>query len=156
MLKLLVMKINLINEVGAKPYFLAPLVRATEQAFSKTILGKTEVNLILIDKAGIKKINQQFRSKNKVTDVISYSLLDGNKMDYQSEVVLAGEVLITYEIAEQQAKKLGIKVSERLLQLMIHGLLHIIGFDHEKSIKAKEKMEKEEDRYFTKIYSKLC
>lgn len=150
------MKINFFNEVGARVSLFNNLIKLTERDFSKIFLKNSEVNLYLVSKSAIKKVNQKFRGINKVTDVISYSLSSKDEPKFEPNIKLAGEILISYEVAKAQAQDLQITIRERLLQLIIHGLLHVAGFDHEGSKAQSLLMEEQEDQHFSAIYSKLC
>lgn len=77
----------------------------------------------------IKKINRIYRGKNKVTDVLSFTF---------SESEIAGEILICLSQAKKQAKEFGYSLKEEIEILLVHGLLHVFGFDHLKAVEAKK------------------
>ncbi len=81
------------------------------------------VSAAFVSEADIRRLNRQYRDKDKVTDVLSFNLDEGD---------LLGEVLLCYPQALRQAKELGHGVREELLFLLVHGLLHLHGFDHER------------------------
>lgn len=88
-------------------------------------LGLTKdirVSAAFVSEADIKRLNAQYRGKNKVTDVLSFNLDEGE---------LLGEILLCYPQARRQAEELQHGVREELLFLLVHGLLHLHGFDHE-------------------------
>lgn len=88
-------------------------------------LGLTKdvrVSVAFVSEADIKRLNAQYRGKNKVTDVLSFNLDEGE---------LLGEILLCYPQARRQAQELRHGVREELLFLLVHGLLHLHGFDHE-------------------------
>ena len=76
----------------------------------------------------MKKLNRIWRGKNRVTDVLSFELEDGE---------VFGEVLISYEQAARQAKDLEHSTRDELIFLLVHGVLHVFGYDHEQSKDAK-------------------
>lgn len=98
-----------------------------------SILGIEQRLLVvhLCDDKEISELNQKFRGKDAATDVLSFeAALD--EEDPFSEHIL-GDIAISLETAKRQAKELGHKKREEICALFVHGLMHILGFDHEKS-----------------------
>ncbi len=99
-----------------------------------------DVNLVLIDDARMKMLNQQFRDKDRSTDVLSF-VLDGP----EAEGDTFGEIYISVPTAARQAGEYGASVTEEFLRLFGHGLLHLFGYDHIKEeeevlMKAREEV----------------
>lgn len=96
----------------------------------------TNFQMILIDKKEMKELNFHFRKINRVTDVLTFydSYLIDNQENYSADIFICLDVAIT------QAQKQNISLSQELSLLSIHGLLHGIGFDHEKSENDKNEM----------------
>ena len=86
---------------------------------------KGEVTVLLTTDAAIRKLNRQFRHKNKATDVLSFPA-DGNGAEE-----IAGDLAISAPTARRQAVELGHSLSIELKVLILHGLLHLAGYDHE-------------------------
>jgi probable rRNA maturation factor len=105
--------------------------------------GKTglEINLVFTDNTYIKKINLEYRMKNSATDVISFGSLSG------------GDILISVDRAKEQAVEYGVSLEEELNRLLIHGVLHVTGYDHIKS-SDRVKMEAKEKKYLKKALEK--
>ena len=80
-----------------------------------------EVTLLLTDDVEIHKLNLEFRNKDKATDVLSFPCEDEDYL---------GDLVISFEKAAMQAKEYGCSLGEELLRLIIHGYLHLCGFDH--------------------------
>lgn len=78
----------------------------------------------------ILKLNKQYRNKNTTTDVLSFAQHEGEIFPGQN--LLLGDIVISTETAERQAQEFGIDYEEELARLSIHGLLHLLGFDHER------------------------
>jgi probable rRNA maturation factor len=72
-------------------------------------------------------INEQYRGKNYATDVLSFSY-DGVRMEGMPFI---GEILIAPEVAAQQAVRYGITTEKEIRKLLVHGILHLLGYDHE-------------------------
>lgn len=84
---------------------------------------KGEVCVLLTTDEGIRRLNRRFRKKNKATDVLSFPAEPG--------FGLAGDLAVSVETAARQAAEQGHRLSVELRVLMLHGLLHLAGFDHE-------------------------
>ena len=101
------------------------------------------VNLNLSDDEAIKGLNKEFRGIDKPTNVLSFANIDDEFFDEtlqgQGDVCL-GDVMIAYETMVHQADELGISLKDHFCHLWVHGLLHILGFDH---IQEKERIEME-------------
>jgi len=89
-------------------------------------LQDRDLSILLTDDRKISALNRKCFGKDSPTNVISFSYLDG----FQDEVL--GDLIISVERAQQEAQLAGMPFYERLFALIIHGLLHVLGFDHEK------------------------
>lgn len=87
------------------------------------------VDVILVDDSYITGINRQFRNRDEATDVISFSYLDGEDM-IPEEADSAGEIYISCETIEREANERGVDRGHLFLRTVVHGLMHIHGFDH--------------------------
>lgn len=117
------------------------LTRYLRQA--QSAVGLTgEVSVLLTTDAGIRKLNRRFRHKNKATDVLSFPMPVSPKDDPASG--LAGDLAISLDTAARQAREQGHTLSIELRVLMLHGLLHLAGHDHEtdkgQMAKAEQKL----------------
>ena len=88
---------------------------------------KGEVTVLLTTDDGIRALNRRFRKKNKATDVLSFPVEAGFGLAGD----LAGDLAISVETAARQAAEQGHRLSVELRVLMLHGLLHLAGYDHE-------------------------
>lgn len=84
-----------------------------------------EVTVLLTTDAAIRRLNRQFRGKNKATDVLSFPAGDSGPFR------IAGDLAISVPVAGRQAEERGHSLSIELKVLMLHGLLHLAGYDHE-------------------------
>lgn len=115
------------------------LTQLANQVLKKVGFKNKTINLILIDDQEIQEINKTYRGKNKSTDVISYQVADNDFVVGDDDSIF-GEIVISYQTAIEQAKELRVSLFERLLVLFIHGFVHILGYDHEKSVAAAKQM----------------
>ncbi|WP_263360033.1 rRNA maturation RNase YbeY [Acidicapsa ligni] len=92
---------------------------------AQTAVGlKGEVTVLLTTDTGIRNLNRRFRKKNKATDVLSFPVDD-------PRFGSAGDLAISVETASRQAAQQGHKLAVELRVLMLHGMLHLAGYDHE-------------------------
>lgn len=106
----------------------APLLRFLRLA--RAAVGvEGEVHVLLADDATLRRLNRQFRGKDKPTDVLSFPA--ATPTVFFAEKELAGDLAISLETATRQAKHFGHKLGDEVRVLMLHGLLHLAGFDHE-------------------------
>jgi probable rRNA maturation factor len=104
---------------------------------------KTEtISLALVSGEEIRKLNKKFRKKNKATDVLSFDL---KEKDY------LGEIVICPEVVEDNAKKYKVAAKKEFLKVFIHGILHLCGYDHEKSEREAAEMEIRQEKYLSKF-----
>ncbi len=86
------------------------------------------LSLVLVDDEEIRVLNRDFRSVDKATDVLSFSMREGEGGQLHPE--LLGDVVISVETAGRQAEEAGRTLDEELLHLAVHGLAHLCGYDH--------------------------
>jgi probable rRNA maturation factor len=101
------------------------------------------ISLAFVSKEEIEKLNKTFRKKNNPTDVLSFEL---NERD------CLGEIVICPDIVKQNAKKYRVSTEQEMIKVFIHGILHLLGYDHEKSKKDDLIMEKKQEKYLSKIF----
>lgn len=88
-----------------------------------------EVHVLLADDATLRRLNLQFRGKDKATDVLSFPASETTT--FHGDKKLAGDLAVSLETAARQAKKFGHTLKDEVRVLVLHGLLHLAGFDHE-------------------------
>lgn len=110
---------------------------------------KVEISLVLTNDENIHQLNKEYRDKDCPTDVLSFPMYETideiiQDIDRVTEVLL-GDVIISLPRAQAQAEEYGHSLERELAFLVVHGVLHLLGFDH---INEEErlKMRKEEDR----------
>lgn len=94
-----------------------------------------EVELLIVDAQSIQELNREHRGKDTPTDVLSFPIDDFPHSPL-------GSIVINHELAHEKAKELGHKIEEEIALLFIHGLLHLLGYDHE--VDSGEMRDKEE------------
>lgn len=93
--------------------------------------SQADLHLIYVDDREIRGLNRRFLGKNRPTDVLAFDV------DEEGPVPLPGEIVISWETARRQAKRLGHSLEEELSLLTIHGLLHLVGYDDGAPLEAR-------------------
>ncbi|XP_068313912.1 endoribonuclease YBEY, chloroplastic-like [Pyrus communis] len=101
-----------------------------------------ELSVLLCNDEFIQKLNKEWRNEDHATDVLS---LSQHVPNLKLPILMLGDVVISVETAARQAEERGHTLIDEIRVLMIHGLLHLLGFDHEISEEAEVEMEKEEE-----------
>lgn len=115
----------------------------TEKFLKYYKLGEKEVSIAFVGDVTIRKMNKQYRKKDKATDILSF----------EGESDFLGEIIIDYAQIKRQAKKYGKKVQDELVFILVHGLLHLLGYD-DKTDKGADKMERLGNEFIKKNLSK--
>jgi probable rRNA maturation factor len=105
--------------------------------------AKSELSLALVDDDEIAELNSEHRGKNKPTDVLSFSLVEGAHREYRGRML--GDVVISVDTAARQARSAHRALHDELARLLVHGTLHLLGWDHEELEEAR-RMQAEERR----------
>jgi probable rRNA maturation factor len=116
-----------------------------EKVAKKVLMGenkeKLELSIVLVGQARIRKLNKKYRQNYRSTDVLSFSY-DGS-----------GDIVICLGEVKKNAKRYNSTFRKELAKVLIHGILHLLGYDHEKSEKAAKEMEEKQEHYLRKIYA---
>ncbi len=95
-----------------------------------------EITLILVDDGQIRELNRTYRKLDRVTDVLAFDLQD--EMTGKEEDHILGDVVISVESAAAQAKEYGHSLEREIAFLAVHGILHLLGYDHSSAAEEKE------------------
>lgn len=88
-----------------------------------------EISIVITGNDEIKELNSTYRKISLPTNVLAFPMLEGDFSSITPD--LLGDVVISAEKAEQEACEAGITTDERISQLLVHGILHLVGYDHE-------------------------
>lgn len=112
----------------------------------------SSLSVAFIKEEEIKKLNNKYLKKNKPTDVLSFP----HNTDFLKETKnfkdSLGEVVICPSVVEKNAKQLSVSIKRELSKTLIHGILHLLGYEHEKGGKRAKEMEKKENYYLSLIF----
>jgi probable rRNA maturation factor len=113
--------------------------------WSTTVLQKkvvaAEMTVRIVDKREIQQLNKTYRHKNKPTNVLSFPF--ETPKDIHLEIPILGDIVICAEIVNQEAREQGKTEKAHWAHMLTHGILHLLGYDHE-NVRDAERMENEE------------
>lgn len=139
-------KVELSSEVEAL------IEKVVQKTLEEEVEGDYEVSISFVDNDEIKELNKQYRGKDASTDVLSFPLLEfeeteedyENEEEYVQEDKLLGDIVISLEKAKEQAEEYGHSFERELAFLTAHGMLHLLGMDHEDENEEKEMIAKQD------------
>ncbi len=110
------------------------------------IESQTEVSVVLSDDEYIHQLNRHYRGKDCPTDVLSFALNEGEEPEIigKAEEILLGDIIISIETATRQAEEYGHNLERELAYLTVHGILHLLGYDHMTKDEKQEMRQEEE------------
>ena len=133
-----------------KDIFFKKICKAFPKKY-KFLNKKVTFTLLLSNNKNIKKLNNVFRKKNKPTDILSFPL--DKKIKIKKNTYL-GDIIISYNYLDKPKSQDLKSFKEKVAKILIHGFLHLLGFDHKKN-KDYFKMLKEENLLFKSVQSKI-
>lgn len=107
-------------------------------------LQEAELGILLVNDNCIKQLNSQYRSINRTTDVLSFAMYENAKSIPLDGEAQLGDIVINLHAAKRQACLYGDTFKKEVRRLLIHGFLHLMGYDHEKNSYQERKMRKKE------------
>ncbi len=129
------------KEFAECDYYFKLVVRRAVKATLEylDIESDTEVSVTFCDNEYIKSLNKQYRNKDSATDVLSFPIYDFDSEEIpEDEPLMLGDIVISIERAKEQAKEIGNTFLEEIAFLVVHSMLHILGYDHERSPEDEE------------------
>jgi probable rRNA maturation factor len=116
------------------------------------VAPEVEVEVVLAGAATVRELNRLYRGRDEDTDVLSFAASEGGAFtDAPGVAPSLGEVVICVSVAESRANLAGQTVAAELAHLLTHGLLHILGYDHEASEDDALRMQTREDELLTAL-----
>jgi len=108
-----------------------------------------ELSVLIVDDIAIKELNRDYLERDHPTNVISFPQQEGETFDVPGAEVLLGDVVISADTAWRDAQEAGIEMFAELVFLLLHGILHLLGYDHERGTRddAKRMENKEQEIY---------
>ena len=150
-------KVNVFSEekswnerIKNKDFFFNNICKCFPKKY-KFINKKINLSVLLSNNKNIKKLNNQFRKKNKSTDILSFPMDDYKK---EKKTNYLGDIIISFNFINNPKNISKIQFKEKLTKIFIHGFLHLLGFDHLKD-KDFKKMLIEEKKIIEQVKRKL-
>lgn len=145
------MKIHIENQQRKHKVKILSLRRVAQTILNALACPKgTELSILLVDDEGIRVINRDYLHKDRPTNVISFAMQEGE--GGQVQPALLGDVVISAETAARDAAEAGLTFESELYFLLLHGILHLLGYDHERGTAAEAlRMEDKEEEVFALI-----
>lgn len=146
------MQISIQNRQRTCPVNRKKILKWARQILSLQKLHHAELGIILVNNRQIRVYNREHRKKDRPTDVLSFPMREG--VGGELHPYFLGDVMISLEKSAEEALLYGRSPREQLLTLLIHGTLHLLGYDHERSPKEERRMQRRERLLFNCIYRK--
>ena len=112
-------------------------------------LEQAELGVLFVGERAIRALNHRYRRKDSATDVLSFPLRGGPFPHVQHDAL--GDIVISVPVADRQAAIAGQTLRSELRRLLIHGLLHLVGYDHELGPREARRMERRERELLGKV-----
>jgi probable rRNA maturation factor len=143
------MKILIRNRQRYRPLDKTRLTKAAASILTFLNQTEAELSILFVGDKKMKELNSSYRGKNKSTDVLSFEA--GIPMQDSTLNNVLGDIVINIPRAESQAEEYGTTFYDELYRLLIHGTLHLVGYDHELSKYEERKMIKKEKELFNAV-----
>ncbi len=124
---------------------------------------KVELSINLVGEGRIKALNKKYRGRNRATDVLSFPLISGHRRTKGLEmteigaeasaggIMALGDIFICLPVAKKYSARENVSLDYKLSFLTVHGFLHLLGYDHEKSVAEKDKMFSLQNKVLAKL-----
>jgi len=142
-------EINNTTAIPVEEKFLKGIV---EKIFRSESKKGGNLSIAFIGEKRMRSLNKKYRGKDRATDVLSFS--QSGKIPAAIENKLEEEIIICLQAVKRNAARYNSTFKRELARVLIHGVLHLLGYDHEKSQKAAEEMRKKEDYYLSAVFKK--
>jgi probable rRNA maturation factor len=145
------MKLQLINQSDVrmpKSFIEDWLVSVEAELLKKKIKSrelKKELVVVFMDTKPARKLNQQYRKRDYATDVLSFQAVDEGAL---------GDLVLCPQVLKRQAKEHSLSFQAELGYMLLHGVLHLLGYDHEENPKDAKKMFELQDQVFERLMSR--
>ena len=138
-----------LNVPLKKSWFQGVVLKTLE---AEGIVSSAEIGLVITDSKTIQKLNRTYKGDDKPTDVLAFHMMPGTNQEPEQPFVSPpdgmhhlGEVVISYTQAVKQAQEQGHSIEQELALLIVHGVLHLLGYDHELPHESQRMKAKEND-----------
>jgi probable rRNA maturation factor len=145
------MKLHIDNKQARVKIEKRDIRRTVSRIFKLLDCVDNELSIVFTDDDHIKRLNRQYLGKNKATNVLSFPLLEGKYFNINPRMM--GDIVISVDTAEKDARKGNLSLQQEIDFLLIHGILHLLGYNHENTSPEKANdMSIKEKELFNKIH----
>ncbi|HZP26857.1 MAG TPA: rRNA maturation RNase YbeY [Dehalococcoidia bacterium] len=107
------------------------LAEVAQAALASEGVAEAQLGIVITNDETVRDLNRRFAGENETTDVLSFSLREGEAFTaLPGEPEPLGEVIIAFPVAERQAQQAGHPLEREVAHLLVHGVLHLLGYDH--------------------------
>lgn len=143
------MTIGIINKLRKRRLPTVAYHRKLTRLLRSLDLPDAELSVLFVGDRAMRTLNHTWRGKDKTTDVLSFPLREGRFTNIQPEML--GDIVISIPIAARQAKAAGHSLAVEVDRLLVHGLVHLLGYDHEQGLREARCMERKEQQLLKRM-----
>jgi probable rRNA maturation factor len=110
---------------------------------------ESELSILLVDDDEMQRLNREYLCRDRPTNVLAFSMREGE--DKHLSPTLLGDVVVSTETAQHEALQRGVTLEEEMALLLVHGILHLLGYAHEDDTSVAAKMEAKEQEVLTHL-----
>ena len=147
------MKIWIRNPQKHIPLDLRKLRRAAQRILANLGLTDAELSILLVDDSQIRDLNRRHLGRDKPTNVLAFSMREGEFPTLHPQ--LLGDLVISVETARRQSKRFGLDSMGMVIFLMVHGVLHLLGYEHEGTRKGSREMAVKQKELFRRATQRI-
>jgi probable rRNA maturation factor len=129
-------EINNLTKIPVDPKFLKEI---GQKILKKEGKDNKDLSIVLVGRKKIRELNRSYRKEDRATDVLSF------------EYNTLGEIVFCPEMIRKNAEKFNSTFKKELARVLIHGILHLLGYNHERSVAEAKKMNKKEESYLSRF-----
>ena len=111
--------------------------------------SESELSILLVDDDEMQRLNREYLCRDRPTNVLAFAMREGE--DQHLNPVLLGDVVVSTETAKREALQRDVTFEEEMALLLVHGILHLLGYDHEDNLSAEAEMEAKEKEVLTHL-----
>lgn len=104
-----------------------------------------ELGVLITDDETVRRLNRRYADEDAPTDVLAFSMQEGDEFVSPDDVLRLGEVIISYPTAARQADEAGLAVDQEVAHLLVHGVLHLLGYDHSEPAEEQRMRTREQE-----------
>lgn len=135
---------------GPLPVNHALLRQRAEQLLALYDLADRELSILLLDDPQMRELNRRYRARDKATNVLAFAMQEAG----EGQTLPLGDIVLSVDTAQREAALQGSTLHQRLTRLLIHGFLHLLGYDHERGPAEEQAMEKAETEALALLFQK--